>query len=309
MPYEILLYYLYTDIADPDDYVAQHRALCERLGLLGRIIVAKEGINGTVSGPAQATEAYRQALRAAPETAEIQFKTDPAPGHAFPKLSIKIRPEIVALGLSQEDDIDPRQTTGQRLSPEEWQKKMRQEDVLIIDGRNNYESALGRFEGALCPDLDSFRDFPKWIEEELAAQPGAKDRPILTYCTGGIRCEKLSGLLVEKGFKDVSQLEGGIVTYGKDPAVQGQGFEGQCYVFDERIGVPVNSVDPKPITHCRTCHEPYENYTNCAYPPCNAQIFLCPECEAKQGRYCDAACADLQSQSPHAPRIKEKKRI
>ena len=287
-PFEILLYYLYRPIADPRDYAERHRALCEELGLRGRIIVAAEGINGTVSGEVAATRRYRERLSSAPETRGIEFKIDPAGGHAFKKLSIKTRPEIVTLGLHGEKDVDPLAVTGERLSPQEFHDEMRRDDVVLLDGRNNYESALGKFEGAVCPDVPNFRDFPEWIQEHFGEH---KKKRILAYCTGGIRCEKLTSWLLREGFEDVAQLDGGIIRYGQDEATKGEGFEGRCYVFDERVVVDVNRTDGNTvISHCRSCGAESDRYVNCAYKPCNAQIFLCPICEERDGRFCGPAC-------------------
>lgn len=288
MPYQVLLYYKYVRLSDPEAYRDEHLALCQQLCLRGRIIVAEEGINGTISGDLEATEAYMEAMRADPRTQDMVFKIDPAESHTFPKLSIKVRPEIVSLGLGTED-VSPQEVSGARLAPDEFKRAMQDEDVIVLDGRNDYESALGRFRGAICPDVKNFRDFPQWIRSNLA---GAKDKKLLTYCTGGIRCEKLSAFLIKEGFKDVSQLDGGIVSYGKDESVRGEGFDGQCYVFDERIAVEVNHVedDAKIVSTCLRCGQPSARYVNCGFPPCNDQVFLCEGCEEAHGKFCSDRC-------------------
>lgn len=287
-PYQVLLYYLYVAIPGAADYVDRHRRLCADLGLRGRILVGEEGLNGTVSGETAATEAYMEALRDDPLTSGIVFKVDPSDGHVFPKLSVKLRPEIVTLGLSREHDIDPNELTGERLSPKEFLVAMQEPDTVLLDGRNDYESALGRFKGAICPPVGNFRDFPAWLREHRDELRGKR---ILTYCTGGIRCEKLSGYLKSEGFDHVCQLEGGIVSYGKDPEVQGRDFEGLCYVFDERIGVEVNRTETRRIiSHCRHCGIEEPRYANCRLPECNAQIFVCPACRESYGLYCDETC-------------------
>ena len=289
--FQVLLYYQYVHIADPEAFAAEQRLLCGELGLLGRIIVAREGLNGTVSGERGATEQYMEAMAGDPRFADMVFKVDPASGHAFRKLSVKVRTEIVSLHLGNEEDIDPSEITGEHLPPAEFLEAMRRGDAILLDGRNNYESELGRFKGAICPDLDNFRDFPQWIRENLSEH---KDRQVLTYCTGGIRCEKLSGFLRREGFRSVAQLEGGIVSYGKDPATRGEDFEGQCYVFDERIGVTVNQVNPEVVARCRRCGEPNERYVNCRFPSCNRRIFLCENCENSSGRFCDETCKEKE---------------
>lgn len=285
--FQILLYYRYNPIADAEAFTEEHRAFCQELELKGRILIGHEGINGTVSGLTEHTERYMEALYADPRTTGIEFKVDPADGHPFQKLSVKFRPEIVTLGLGHED-IDPNELTGKYLTPAEWKEAMEDDDVVIIDGRNNYESDLGRFKGAVCPDVDNFRDFPQWIRDNMADQ---KDKKVLTYCTGGIRCEKLSGFLKKKGCDDVSQLDGGIVKYSKDPELKGRDFEGLCYVFDKRVGVEANFTDTrKIISTCIYCATVVPEYSNCGWPNCNRQFFICPDCLEKEGSFCTSEC-------------------
>lgn len=293
--HQVLLYYQYVKIADPAAYMAEQRALCESLDLLGRIIVGAEGINGTVSGTVENTNAYIDAMHADERTAQMPFKIDAADEDAFPKLSVKVRDEVVALGLDPEQDIDPNEVSGKRLSPKEFYEAMQDENIVLIDARNDYESKLGHFKGALCPDLRNFRDFPEWVDEHVDELKGKK---ILTYCTGGIRCEKFSGLLKQKGLDDVSQLDGGIVNYGKDEATQGRDFDGECYVFDQRVKVPVNFTDTATvISHCLHCGTPSTRYRNCPWSPCNEQIFLCESCEDARGRHCSAECEALTAEA------------
>lgn len=289
--FRVLLYYRYVRIEDPDGYARRQRELCGELNLRGRILVGDEGINGTVSGTTENAARYRETMEADGRTRGMPFKIDAWSSHVFPKLSVKVRREIVSLGLAEGGGVDPNRQTGQRLSPAEFYRAMQDENALVIDGRNNYESALGRFAGAVCPDLENFRDFPGWIESNREMLQGRK---ILTYCTGGIRCEKLSALLLREGFEDVSQLEGGIVEYGRDEEVRGRDFEGECYVFDQRVGVPVNRTETERIVSCcERCGEPSPRYRNCSYAPCNRQFFLCESCEEKDSdRFCSASCRD-----------------
>lgn len=289
-PFRVLLYYRYAPIDDPEAYVREHRELCERLELRGRILIGREGINGTVSGTVSGTRGYIDAMHADPRTAEMPFKIDDCDGHVFRKLSIKVRDEIVTLCLDGESDIDPNEITGTRLSPAEFARAMEDENAVLIDGRNDYESDLGRFKDALCPDVEHFRDFPEWLHQHAGELEGKK---VLTYCTGGIRCEKLSGLLVKEGFENVYQLDGGIINYSQDPATRGRNFDGLCYVFDERVGVEVNHTETwKIISKCRHCGEPSPRYRNCGWVECNAQIFVCENCEDEFGRFCDERCRD-----------------
>ncbi|MEM9079651.1 MAG: rhodanese-related sulfurtransferase [Verrucomicrobiota bacterium] len=289
MGYRILLYYFYTEIDDPEGYRDWQRELCERLGLKGRILVAREGINGTVSGTEEATEEYRQVMDADQRTAGMEWKVDEAEGHAFPRLSVKARTEVVTLGLGEED-FSPREVTGEYLNPVEWREAMKEEDVVMIDARNDYEWEMGHFEGAVLPDVPSFRELPEWVEKNRELLEGKK---ILTYCTGGIRCEKFSGFLVREGFESVYQLHGGIVTYGKDEEARGEGFAGKCYVFDERIGVEVNRTEgARVVARCQYCDKPCDRQVNCAWTRCNERFFCCERCEAEQEGFCCGVCRE-----------------
>jgi len=288
-PYRVLLYYFYTTIENPEGYRDEHRALCECLGLKGRIIVGSEGLNGTVSGTKEDCAEYMKALEEDVVTAGIEFKVDEEEGHVFPKLSVKAREEIVTLGLGDED-FSPNEVTGNYLEPKEWRDAIKDPNAVILDVRNDYEADLGRFKGAIVPPVDAFRDTPQWVRENREIFEGKR---ILTYCTGGIRCEKFSGFLVREGFEDVNQLHGGIVKYGKDEEVRGEDFEGQCYVFDQRISVPVNRANPSVIARCVHCDEPCERYVNCANADCNAQHFCCEECEEEHERCCSAECREI----------------
>lgn len=286
-PYRILLYYKFVPIEDPVAFAAEHLKFCKELGLKGRILVAEEGINGTVSGTVEQTQAYMDAMHRDPRFADMWFKTDESDKHAFKKIFVRPRKEIVTFRL--DEDIDPNELSGKRLSPKEFYEKMQEDDVIILDGRNDYEYEIGHFRGAIRPDVKASREFPEWIRNNLSDN---KDKTVLTYCTGGIRCEKLSGILLKEGFKDVYQLEGGIVTYAKDPEVKGKLFDGKCYVFDERISVPINQEEDVIVAKCHHCGKPEDRYVNCANPWCNLQHVCCPECEEKHKRSCSKECEE-----------------
>lgn len=283
--YRVLLYYMYVPIENHEEFAAQHLQFCKELGLKGRILVAHEGINGTVSGTFEATEKYMETMKADSRFAEMVYKIDESVGHAFKKMHVRPRNELVTLRL--EDDINPNELTGKHLSPKEFFEAMQDPDTVVIDARNDYEFDLGHFRGAVRPEIRNFRELPQWIRENKQNFEGKK---VLTYCTGGIRCEKFSGWLVREGFEDVGQLHGGIVTYGKDPEVQGQLWDGQCYVFDERIAVPVNRVEHVVVARDHFTGEPCERYVNCANPECNDKIFSSEENEHKYLRSCSHEC-------------------
>lgn len=283
--YQVLLYYNYVDIDDPETFAAEHLEFCKKLGLRGRILVAKEGINGTVSGTVEQTETYMQTMHADPRFADMVFKIDEHDGHAFKKMHVRPRKELVTLRL--EEDINPRELTGKYLSPKEFYEAMQDENTVILDARNDYEYDVGHFRGAIRPDIKTFRELPQWVKENRELLEGKR---ILTYCTGGIRCEKFSGWLIREGFEDVSQLHGGIVTYGKDPEVKGALWDGMCYVFDERITVPINQVEHKVVGVDYFDGQPCERYVNCANPECNKQILCSEENEHKYLRGCSHEC-------------------
>jgi UPF0176 protein len=287
-PYRILLYYKFVKIADHEALAQEHLSYCKKLGVKGRILVAPEGINGTLSGTVEQTDAYMRMMSQIPLFHDLVVKIDESDSHAFHKIFVRPKKELVTFRL--EEDVDPNELTGQHLKPKEFYEKLQQDDVIVLDGRNYYEYDIGHFRGAIRPEVESSRDFPEWIRQNLSE---FKDRPILTYCTGGIRCEKLSGFLLKEGFTDVSQLDGGIVTYGKDPEVKGRLFDGKCYVFDERISVPINSTDEDIIVgRCHHCGKEEDRYINCANDDCHKKHVCCVECEEEHNSFCSLECEE-----------------
>lgn len=209
---------------------------------------------------------------------------------------VRARPELVSLKL--EEDVDPKVITGAYLSPKEFKEAILDEDTVVIDARNDYEYDLGHFRGAVRPDIRSFRELPEWMQ---AHKEEFMEKRVVTYCTGGIRCEKFSGWLVREGFKNVGQLHGGIATYGKDPEVQGELWDGKMYVFDERIAVDINQVDKQIVGKDWFDGTPCERYINCGNPECNRQFLTSVENEEKHLGSCSVACA----QHPQNRYIKE----
>ncbi len=283
--YRVLLYYQYVPIENGAEFAQKHLNACKAIGLKGRILVADEGINGTVSGTLAQTNAYIEMMKADVRFATTMFKIDEAADNAFKKMHVRYRPELVNLGL--EDDINPLELTGTYLEPQDFRKAMLDENTVVIDARNDYEYDLGHFRGAIRPDIRNFRELPQWIRDNK--EQFMKKR-VLTYCTGGIRCEKFSGWLVREGFKDVGQLHGGIATYGKDPEVQGDLWDGQMYVFDSRIAVPINHKEHVIVGRDWFDGTPCERYINCANPECNRQILASEENEDKYLGGCSAEC-------------------
>ncbi|MEI3604093.1 rhodanese-related sulfurtransferase [Pseudogracilibacillus sp. SE30717A] len=294
--YQVLLYYEFVPIEDHEQFAAEHLEFCKSLGLKGRILVSHNGINGTVSGTVDQTNAYMEKMHQDPRFKDIFFKIDEHDGHAFKKMHVRPREELVTLRL--DDPVDPNELTGEYLKPKEFYEAMQDENTVILDTRNDYEYDVGHFRGAIRPDIHNFRELPEWVKENKHLIEGKR---ILTYCTGGIRCEKFTGWLIKEGFEDVAQLEGGIVTYGKDPEVKGKLWDGLCYVFDNRLTVPVNHTEHVVIGKDHFDGKPCERYVNCADPVCNKQILCSEENEHKYMRGCTDACR----RSPNNLYVKE----
>ena len=286
MDYRVLLYYKYVTIDDPETFAQEHLDFCKSLGLKGRILVSTEGLNGPLSGPVEATEKYKEHVRSDERFKDIVFKEDKAEEHAFKKMHVRPRKEIVAFDL--DEDVNPKELTGKYYSPSEFKEALLSDDTIILDARNDYEYDLGHFRGAVRPDITRFRDLPDWIRNHKDELSGKK---IVTYCTGGIRCEKFSGWLKREGFEDVGQLEGGIATYGKDPETQGEYWDGKMYVFDERISVDVNHVNKTVVGKEWFDGTPCERYINCSNPECNKQILVSEENEERYLGACSYKCA------------------
>lgn len=286
-PYQTLLYYKYAQIPDAEEFAKQHLDFCERLGIVGRIIVASEGLNGTISGTVVQCKKYMDYVDSNPLFAPVDWKIDEVDVPSFERLYVRYKPEIVHSSLRGIRNIDPNETTGTHLAPNEVLEMLDDEDVVFLDVRSNYESNVGHFKNALKLDIDNFRDFP----EQLKSLEHLKDKKVITYCTGGIKCEKASGYLVKNGFKNVYQVEGGIVKYAKETG--GKDFEGKLYVFDNRVVVDVNNVNPTIVSTCKCCGAQSARMVNCANPECNEHFVLCEACGWKMDGCCSVACMQV----------------
>lgn len=283
-PYQTLLYYKYVHIPQAEEFAAQHLEFCERLGIVGRVIVAEEGLNGTVSGTVVQCKKYIDAVKSNPLFVGIEFKTDEVDELSFERLYVRFKPEIVHSSLRGMKNVDPNQITGIHLKPQEVDTMIDQEDVVFVDVRSNYESNVGHFKNALKLDIDNFRDFP----EQLKQLEHLKDKKVVTYCTGGIKCEKASGYLLQNGFKNVYQVDGGVVKYAKETG--GKNFEGKLYVFDNRVVVDVNTISPSIVSTCKICGTKSAHMVNCANAECNEHFVLCENCGWKMEGCCSEAC-------------------
>ena len=286
--YQILLYYKYIQIENPEKERDFQFDLCQELGLKGRIIIASEGINGTVEGTLENTEKYIDKMKEDHRFSDVSFKKSVGTGSAFPRLSVKVRNEIVSLHL--QDDIDPNKITGKRIKADILKKWYDEgKEFYVVDMRNDYEYKVGRFKDSILLPVENFREIPKHLDKISHL----KDKPIVPVCTGGVRCEKASGLLVKEGFKDVYQIEDGIVSFIEQfPSSQ---FLGSLYVFDGRV---IYTKDPEDshtvIGICEMCNTKTENFSNCANKMCNKKLLCCKECVSKKDElFCSQNCKDL----------------
>lgn len=285
--YHLIHYYKFSPIEDLHQFWLEQKLRCLALELKGRIYIAAEGINGSLAGSQENISAYKNFLRSLPKFFNTEFKEEECGYIPFYQLKVRIRPEIVSLKTSA---INPQQETGEFLEPHQWRWALASEkDYVLLDVRNQYESKIGHFEGAMIPAVENFFDFPQWLEGS-----GIKRRQkILMYCTGGIRCEKLSSLMKQKGFAEIYQLKGGILNYAQKE--DGAHFKGKCFVFDDRLAIPINPKETEPISKCEISGEPCDTYINCANAHCN-RLFLCAKEAAIQ---MDGCCSENCKGSAH----------
>lgn len=297
MSQKILLYYKFTPISDPQLMKLWQKALCEKLSLRGRIIISEHGINGTVGGSIDDLKRYiRETKEGFPGFKNIDFKWSDGSKEDFPRLSVKVKPEIVAFDAVSELKVDQKGVVGggKHLKPEQIHQLIeeRGDEVVFFDGRNAYEAQIGRFKNAVIPVTRTSRDFIK--ELDSGKYDHLKDKAIITYCTGGIRCEILSSLMINRGFKEVYQIDGGIVRYGETFGDSGY-WEGSLYVFDGRMNLNFSD-EAKDIGQCIHCQTKTSNFENCAFPQCNDLVLICQSCKRQNDNlYHTKACLRLHS--------------
>lgn len=275
---KIILYYKFAPISDPEAVRLWQRALCEKLGLKGRIIIAEHGINGTLGGDTDALKVYVKETKTYLAFKDIVFKWSNGQDEHFPKLSVKVRPEIVTFGVADSIHVNESGIVGggKHLKPKQVHELVeeRGEDVIFFDGRNAYEAAVGKFKNAVVPDVDHTRDFATELKDPK--YDSMKGKPVVTYCTGGIRCEVLSMLMKKEGFEEVYQIDGGIAKYGEEFGDEGL-WEGSLYVFDGRLGTKFSD-KAKDIGVCVHCNAKTSEYVNCALKSCNKLVLICSDC-------------------------------
>jgi UPF0176 protein len=276
---KILLYYKFTPIKDAEAVKLWQKTLCDSLNLRGRILISAHGLNGTVGGEIDDLKKYSKATKEFAGFKGIIFKWSEGGRDSFPRMSVKVRKEIVAFDAADELEVDEGGVVGggKHLKPKEVNKLVeeRGDDVVFFDGRNAHEAAIGKFKNAVVPDTRTSRDFIR--ELESGKYDDLKDRPVVTYCTGGIRCEILSSLMKNRGFKEVYQIDGGIVKYGEAYGDDGL-WEGSLRVFDDRMTVDFSD-HAAVVGECGHCGGPTNNYENCAFANCNDLVLICLNCK------------------------------
>ncbi|MFT4311897.1 MAG: rhodanese-related sulfurtransferase [Candidatus Woesearchaeota archaeon] len=284
MTIQVLLYYKYVPLQNPEEFVEKTKQFCQQRGILGRILISEQGVNGTCAGERKAIDAYKQWMQKHPEFSDIWFKEQTAPKNPFTKCSVRYRKELVTL---RQGKIDP-QKGGEHVSAQQVHELVKQygDDVVFFDARNEIESRIGRFKNAICPDIKTFREIPQIIKEYA---PKLKNKKVIMYCTGGIRCETASVLLKQQGVEDVYQIDGGIYNYCQ--TYPDGLFEGTCYVFDERMQIGFgkqNAVlleddvsEEKIISACEFCQKKTARVINDERYLERVQRVCCNDCDAK----------------------------
>lgn len=274
LPIQVAALYHFTPLEGLADLREELLTLCTRAGMRGTLLLAREGINGTIAGTDQAIEAVVAHLRTLPGLTNLEVKYSRAPSLPFQRMKVRLKKEIVTMG---QPDIDPLKDVGHYLDPQQWNALIADPDTVVIDTRNDYEVAIGTFQRAVDPGTRSFREFPEWFrqhrEELLSDNP---KRKVAMFCTGGIRCEKSTAFLKSEGIDEVYHLKGGILKYLEEMPEEQSLWQGECYVFDERVSVGHGLV-PGPYTSCKACGRPIASaYSESSIPK---QIGSCTQCD------------------------------
>lgn len=277
---KIILFYKFANLSDPQAVLLWQKALCQKLDLRGRIIISPHGINATLGGDIKDLKSYIKDTKTLPAFKDTSFKWSDGKREDFPKLSAKIRKELVTFGIGNKLKVDDKGVVGggKHLKPKQIHKLVEEkgDQVVFFDGRNAFEAEVGKFKDAVVPSVEHTRDFSKELKNPK--YNSIKDKPVVTYCTGGIRCEVLTVMMKENGFKDVYQMDGGIVKYGEEYKDDGL-WEGSLYVFDDRMGTKFSD-KAKDIASCVHCHHKTSNYENCSNKSCNKLIVVCDKCKS-----------------------------
>ena len=286
-PRTTVSFYKYHQIEDPQGFRDGLFARWNDLAVLGRTYIASEGINAQISVPTENFEAFVKDLFTIDFLNGIRLNTAVDEGKSFYALKVKLRNKIVADGI-EDPNFDP-SNTGKYLNAEEWNYQLSDPNTVVVDMRNHYESEVGHFEGAICPDVDTFREELHIVEDILQND---KDKKVLMYCTGGIRCEKASAYMKHKGFENVYHLEGGIIKYARDAKANNLDikFKGVNFVFDERLA---ERISDEVIATCHQCGEPFDHHTNCLNLGCHILFIQCNTCKEKYENCCSEECQKI----------------
>jgi UPF0176 protein len=277
---KILLYYKFTPIQDPEAVKLWQKTLCDSLDLNGRILISQHGLNGTVGGEMEDLKKYIRATKTYPGFKNVVFKWSDGGRDNFPRMSVKTRRELVGFKNSDDEfEVDENGVVGggKHIKPKQLHELVEKygDDVVFFDGRNAHEAAIGKFKDAIVPNTNTSRDFIAELESDK--YDDIKDKKVVTYCTGGIRCEVISAMMMKRGFKEVYQIDGGIVKYGESYGDDGL-WEGSLRVFDDRMTVDFSD-HAKTIGECSHCNGPTNNYENCAWANCNDLVLICLHCK------------------------------
>ncbi|MBP7273900.1 MAG: rhodanese-related sulfurtransferase [Saprospiraceae bacterium] len=297
-------FYRYMHLLNPQFFRDFLYLTWQPLGVLGRVYVAKEGINAQISVPTININSFIEKLNEVDYFVNMRLNyAIEDDGKSFFALTIKVRNKIVADGI-EDPNFDPT-NIGIHLKADEFNRLTADTSTVLIDMRNHYESEVGHFKNAVCPDIDTFRESLPIIAEMFE---DAKDKNVVMYCTGGIRCEKASAYMKYRGFKNVYQLEGGIIEYARQVKNQGleNRFVGKNFVFDERLGERINE---EIIAHCHQCGEPSDMHHNCANDACHILFIQCPTCAEKYNACCSEECSDFMQLSGEEQRALRKDTI
>ncbi|OGH58644.1 MAG: hypothetical protein A2725_03015 [Candidatus Magasanikbacteria bacterium RIFCSPHIGHO2_01_FULL_33_34] len=293
--YHVFLYYKIVKIKNPSKVVNIHKEICRALQLRGRILIGKDGINGTVGGSKVALDMYKQYMDNQPMFKNIDFKESTSEILPFSRLMIKERKEIITTDSADEFNICNRGKHIDRDTFHSWLVKG--EDMVLLDMRNDYEWDIGHFVNSVRPPMKYFRD----LKDSMEFYDQFRDKKIVMFCTGGIRCEPASAYFIAKGFdtKNIYQLEGGIVKYAEKYGDSGY-YEGKCFVFDDRMSLPVNTTkDAKILGNCLHCNCQCDIYRNCINSMCNLMFLACDDCMQKYANSCSAECMEITKNGEH----------
>lgn len=298
--YDVLAFYIFTPIADPHEEIRLHKEFFKTRDVASRIYISEQGINGQMSALHAHAQEYMDWMHSRSPFQDLYFKVHTWHENVFPRKTVKYREKLVAI-----DSPFAIENGGEHVSPLRWKEMLEDNnEKLLIDVRNDYEWEVGHFEGSELPNCSTFREFDQYAED-LKKRPHATDTPVMMCCTGGIRCEIYSAILKERGFKQVYQLDGGIINYGLE--VGNDHWKGKLFVFDDRLTTPICEEEAEVISKCHHCGTSCESYYNCANMDCNELFLCCPECLKKLDGCCQESCKEAprvrpyHHQNPHKP--------